>query len=68
MINQIPLVAAISDDVLIPYAAPGSKTENLFREVIASGKRVYTFNSAATQALVAGGALAIEPDHFLASK
>ncbi len=37
-------VAAISDEVLIPYAAPGSKTEALALDLLGSGKRVYTFS------------------------
>lgn len=37
-------VAGISDEVLIPYAAPASKTEALGIELLASGKRVYTFS------------------------
>jgi predicted Rossmann fold nucleotide-binding protein DprA/Smf involved in DNA uptake len=57
-------VAAISDDVLIPYAAPGSKTEALFRNLIASGKRVYTFESQANAAMISAGAVAIAPDFF----
>ncbi len=57
-------VAAISDDVLIPYAASGSKTEALFRNLIASGKRVYTFESQANAALISAGAVAIAPDFF----
>jgi predicted Rossmann fold nucleotide-binding protein DprA/Smf involved in DNA uptake len=57
-------VAAISEDVLIPYAAPGSKTEALFRNLIASGKRVYTFDSQANAAMISAGAVAITPDFF----
>jgi len=57
-------VAAISDDVLIPYSAPGSKTEALFRNLIASGKRVYTFESQANAAMISAGAVAIAPDFF----
>jgi predicted Rossmann fold nucleotide-binding protein DprA/Smf involved in DNA uptake len=57
-------VASIADEVLIAYAHPGSKTEALCRKVLASGKRVYTFNDLANQHLVAMGAIPIEPDHF----
>jgi predicted Rossmann fold nucleotide-binding protein DprA/Smf involved in DNA uptake len=57
-------VAAISNEVLIPYAAPDSKTEVLFRDVIASGKRVYTFDSKANAAMISAGAVAIAPDFF----
>jgi predicted Rossmann fold nucleotide-binding protein DprA/Smf involved in DNA uptake len=57
-------VVSIADEILIVYAHPGSKTEALCREVLASGKRVYTFNDPANQHLIAKGALPIEPDHF----
>jgi predicted Rossmann fold nucleotide-binding protein DprA/Smf involved in DNA uptake len=57
-------VAAISDEVLIPYAAPGGKTEALFRNLIASGRRVYTFESPANAAMISAGAVAIAPDFF----
>jgi predicted Rossmann fold nucleotide-binding protein DprA/Smf involved in DNA uptake len=57
-------VAAISDEVLIPHAAPGSKTETLFRELIASGKRVYTFESSSNASMISSGAIAIAPDFF----
>jgi predicted Rossmann fold nucleotide-binding protein DprA/Smf involved in DNA uptake len=56
--------AAICDEVLIPYAAPGSKTEALFRDLIASGKRVYTFESHSNAAMISAGAVAIAPDFF----
>jgi hypothetical protein len=45
-------------------AAPGSKTEALFRNLIASGKRVYTFDSQANAAMISAGAVAIAPDFF----
>jgi predicted Rossmann fold nucleotide-binding protein DprA/Smf involved in DNA uptake len=57
-------VATISDDVLIPYTAPDSKTETLFRDLISSGKRVYTFESPANAAMISAGAVAIAPDFF----
>jgi predicted Rossmann fold nucleotide-binding protein DprA/Smf involved in DNA uptake len=57
-------VAGIADEVLIAYAHPGSKTETLFREVLATGKRVYTFNDPANEHLISMGAVPIEPDHF----
>jgi len=57
-------VAAISHEVLIPYAAPGSKTEALFRELTASGKRVYTFEGPANTTMVSAGAVAIVPEFF----
>lgn len=57
-------VAAISDEILIPYATPRGKTENLFRDLIGSGKRVYVFNIPANSALISAGAIPIEPDHW----
>lgn len=38
-------VVSIADEVLIAYAHPGSKTEALCREVLASGKRVTDVDS-----------------------
>jgi predicted Rossmann fold nucleotide-binding protein DprA/Smf involved in DNA uptake len=55
-------VAAVSDEVLIPYAAPGSKTEALFRELMASGKRVYTFEAPGNAAMISAGAVAVPPE------
>ena len=57
-------VASIADEILIAYAHPGNKTEALCREVLASGKRVYTFNDPANHHLIEMGAVPIEPDHF----
>jgi predicted Rossmann fold nucleotide-binding protein DprA/Smf involved in DNA uptake len=57
-------VASISDEVLIPYAAPGSKTDGLFHELVASGKRVYTFESQANTTMISSGAVPIAPDFF----
>lgn len=49
--------AAISDEMLIPYAAPGSKTEALALEVLKSGKRAYTFSDRPGPLLTAGAQL-----------
>lgn len=56
-------VAAISDEMLIPYAAPGSKTEALALEVLKSGKRVYTFSDRPCPLLTAGARVVL-PDFF----
>jgi len=56
-------VAAISDEVLIPYAAPGSKTEALALDLLKSGKRVYTF-SGRPGTLLAAGALVVSTTFF----
>ena len=60
-------VAAISDEVLIPFAAPGSKTEALALDLLASGKRVYTFSDRPGPLLDAGARL-VPPDFFPASR
>jgi predicted Rossmann fold nucleotide-binding protein DprA/Smf involved in DNA uptake len=58
-------VAAISDEVLIPFAAPGSKTEALALDLLASGKPVYTFGDRPGPLLSAGARL-IPADFFSA--
>jgi predicted Rossmann fold nucleotide-binding protein DprA/Smf involved in DNA uptake len=55
-------VAAISDEVLIPYAAPGSKTEALALDLLKSGKRVYTFDSNSNARLSAHGAVQVSAE------
>jgi predicted Rossmann fold nucleotide-binding protein DprA/Smf involved in DNA uptake len=60
-------VAAISDEVVVPFAAPGSKTEALALDLLASGKRVYTFNDR-PGTLLDAGALLVAPDFFSASR
>lgn len=60
-------VAAISDEVLIPYAAPGSKTEALALDLLASGKRVFTFNDR-PGLLLDHGAKLVEPEFFAAAR
>jgi predicted Rossmann fold nucleotide-binding protein DprA/Smf involved in DNA uptake len=57
------LVAAISDEVLVPFAAPGSKTEALALDLLASGKPVYTFSDRASPLLDAGARL-VTSDFF----
>lgn len=49
--------AAISDEVLVPFAAPGSKTEALALDLLASGKPVYTFSDRPGPLLNAGAHL-----------
>lgn len=50
-------VAAISDELLIPFAAPGSKTEALALDLLASAKPVYTFSDRPGPLLNAGAHL-----------
>lgn len=53
-------VAEMSDSVLVPYASPGGKTEALCTVLVANGKRLVTFESVATQNLIALGATVIQ--------
>lgn len=50
------VVAALADRLLIPHAAPGSKTEAFCREIIGQGIPVYTFESDYNSALIEMGA------------
>jgi len=49
-------VAALADTVLIAHAQPGSKTEQLAREVVGWGKQVYTLDNTVNEHLLALGA------------
>ena len=49
-------IAALADCIFVPYAAPGSKTEALCREVMTSGKTLLTFDMEETGNLVTMGA------------
>lgn len=60
-------VASISEEVLIPYATPGSKTEALALDLLKSGKRVYTFSDRPGPLLSAGAQL-VAPDFFSARR
>jgi predicted Rossmann fold nucleotide-binding protein DprA/Smf involved in DNA uptake len=55
-------VAALADAILFIHAAPGSKTEQLCREVTAQGKRIFTIDSENNRNLVAIGVQAVKPD------
>ena len=54
------LVALLSGYVFLPYAAPGSRTENLCKDIIRSGKQILTFDDEANQSLLAMGAKLIK--------
>jgi predicted Rossmann fold nucleotide-binding protein DprA/Smf involved in DNA uptake len=60
-------VGTISDVVLIPYAAPASKTEALAINLLESGKRVYTF-CGRPGALLDSGARVVEPNFLTPSR
>ena len=57
------LVAALATELLIPYAAPGGKTESLARGQVAAGKSILTVDSPANANLLALGARAVEAQH-----
>ena len=50
------LVAALADEALIAHAEPGSKTETLALDLIATGKPVYTIDHPTNAHLLAQGA------------
>ena len=62
--NATALSAAISDEVLIPFASPGSKTEALALDLLKSGKRVYTFSDRPGP-LLAAGMTVVAPEFFI---
>jgi len=49
-------VSALADEILVPYASPGSKTEALCKELLGKGRKVLTFNSNYNKNLLALGA------------
>ncbi len=53
-------VAELADAVVIPYAAPGSRMEVLSRELLATGKPLYTFDHQSNAELLAAGALPVD--------
>ncbi len=56
--------AAIADKIVIPYAAPESKTESLCKEWIKKGKSVFTFDSDYNKNLLELGVEVIKNDHY----
>lgn len=54
-------VAALANRILVTYAAPGSKTEQFCREILARSKPVYTFSHASNENLIALGARPLTP-------
>jgi predicted Rossmann fold nucleotide-binding protein DprA/Smf involved in DNA uptake len=55
-------VAALADQIFVPYAAPGSKTEQLCMNIIAWGKSLYTVSSDENSNVIALGAHPMSPD------
>ena len=60
------IVALLARDIFIAYAAPGSRSETLCRDIIKDGKTVFTINDDANQPLIAMGAKLIKIENFRA--
>jgi len=58
------LVALMGEEFFVPHASPQSQTERLCREIIAAGKKVYTFDSTSNAHLVLSGLKPISHDNF----
>jgi predicted Rossmann fold nucleotide-binding protein DprA/Smf involved in DNA uptake len=50
------IVALLARDAFLPYAAPGSRSEHLCKNIISAGKQIFTFRVEANQSLIAMGA------------
>lgn len=61
-------VAALAAQILVTHAAPGSKTERFIRELLTSGKPVWTLASKENEQLLAQGANPLEPGSMSALK
>ena len=53
------LVSLLTDQFFVPYAAPGSKTEQLCQDLMSAGKQVYTFESEKESIISRAGAVPI---------
>jgi predicted Rossmann fold nucleotide-binding protein DprA/Smf involved in DNA uptake len=58
-------VAVLADVVFVAYAAPGGKTEEFCRIVLAWGKQVLTFDVPENNHLVASGVTPIQPTKLM---
>lgn len=58
------IVALLARDAFLPYVAPGSRCENLCKEIIKTGKQIFTFVDDATQSLMAIGAKRIKVENI----
>lgn len=56
------VVADMASAVFVPHAAAGSKMEALCREILSSGKALYTFDHAGNAALLRAGAKVVTAD------
>ena len=60
------LVAEMASAVVVAHASPGSKMEALCRDILATGKPLYTFDHPANAALMHAGAKSIDMLNFAA--
>ena len=60
------LVSLLADQFFVPYAAPGSKTEQLCQDLLNAGKQVYTFESERESSIAIAGAIPIALGRFVA--
>ena len=58
------LIASIVNSFFIPYASPESKTEDLCKEIIDSGKTIYTLDAKDCGNLLKMGASPIKISNF----
>jgi predicted Rossmann fold nucleotide-binding protein DprA/Smf involved in DNA uptake len=54
------IVALLARDAFLPYAAPGSRSENLCKDITRAGKQIFTFGVEANQSLLNMGAKLIK--------
>ena len=57
-------VCAVADEIFIPYAAPGSKTEKFCGEILSGNKPLFTLESDYNTGLIAQGAKPVKPDNI----
>jgi predicted Rossmann fold nucleotide-binding protein DprA/Smf involved in DNA uptake len=55
-------VCAIADEIFIPYAAPGSKTEQFCIEILSGNQLLFMLDSDYNTGLIARGAIPVRPD------
>jgi len=58
-------VSFLADQFFVPYATPGSKTEQLCLNVLSAGKQVYTFESEKESIIVRAGAMPVTVDRLV---
>lgn len=59
-------VSLLANRFFVPYAAPASKTEQLCKDLLDAGKKIYTFESEKESGIVKSGATPVALDRFVA--